>query len=402
MTYREFVKRVTTIIALVTATVLLLLGIQRIIPLLSVIFTAWVIAVTLEVPVRLLQQRIGKRIPAVLITVALLLIVGGLFFALVIPAFVQQTADLIQNLPEAIRAGIENYDKLRASRQMLENLLPPFTVEDFEAFLAGQTELFPEAQPLDQAPIDLAGLLSTALPVLGQIGTFFADTLSNLFLVLLLALLLLIEPTMFYTMFVVLVPREKERRAVEIIDMARRRVTKWLGSMLISMAATTVLFLLVLGAILGLPNALALSLLAGAATIVPTFGPTIALLPVILVAAPQGLNRLLLTVILYAAVGVVQDRLITPAIMKSALKIPAAGLVISQLILTIAIGPVGLLLAFPILAILVTLARELYIFDVLKKKGAVPRVEIQPDGRLCIEHASAQQAPKIETDVCKE
>src|SRR5690606_6322334 len=139
----------------------------------------------------------------------------------------------------------------------------------------------------------------------------------------------------------------------------------WLGAMLISTAITTVLFLVVLGGILRLPNALALSLVAGLATFVPGFGATLALIPVALVAAAQGLQTLILAVILYAAVGVVQDRGITLLIMRSELNIPAATLVIFQLVLALLIGPLGLLLAVSILAMLVTLARELFVYDVL-------------------------------------
>jgi len=131
-----------------------------------------------------------------------------------------------------------------------------------------------------------------------------------------------------------------------------------------------------------LPNALALSIIAGISTIVPVVGNTLALIPVVIIAASMGLPKLLLSVALYVAVGITQDRIVTPAIMRSELNIPAAGQIVFQLIFAALIGPVGLLLAVPLLAIIITLARQLYVFDILGKRGRVTLLDMDREGTL--------------------
>lgn len=383
MDYREFVKRALTVVILITLTILLILGVGQIIPLLVLVFTAWVIAVTLEVPVRLLQRLRLKRVHAVLISILALLVLGGLFIALVLPPFIQQSADLIEQVPGAAQRTIEDYVTFRESSRLAARILPPLNDEGLEGLLLGDAVIFTDVEPGQQEPvINIAELAYQALPVLGRIGNFVVSALANLLLIMLLALLFLLEPVDYYRAIVSVVPHESEARTLEIINVIRQNIVTWLGAMLTSMGVTTLLFLVVLGVILGLPDALALSLFAGLATFVPTFGPVVALIPVAVVAAVDGLPKLLITIVLYASVGAVQDRVITPAIMKSEMNIPAAGLVVFQLILGAAIGPLGLLLAVPILAILVTLVRELYVFDLLHKEDALPDVAAGQDGSL--------------------
>lgn len=396
MDYREFVRRAITVIFIVALVVLALLGIGQLINFVVLLFTGWVIAVTLEVPVRLLQRLKMPRIAAVLISILLLVLIGVLFIALVLPPFITQAESIINSLPGAIERGVENYDNLRSGSQMAAQILPAFTPADLEALLRGDAAIFSTVDATSIQQIDLANLANSALPVLGQIGNFVGSAIANLFLIALLALLLLLEPVVYYRALISLLPKKHEPRALEILNMVRQNVTTWLGAMLLSMAVTTILFLIVLGAILNLPNAMALSLLAGVATFVPTFGPTIALIPVAVVAGATGLNKLILTIILYAAVGLVQDRVITPAIMKSELDIPAAALVIFQLALAAAIGPLGLLLAVPILAIAVTLIRELFVFDMLHKRGDVAEIVTGPDGRLLIAPLAVEEVEEGE------
>jgi predicted PurR-regulated permease PerM len=391
--YRQFVGRALTVIALIAIVGLVILFVRQVTNLVVLVFTAWVLAVTLEVPVRLLQRLKLPRIAAVLISVVLLLLIGGAIVALVVPPFIKQADALLSGLPDAIRRAARNYSDLRAASSLAARLLPPVNVSDVNSLLQGDLTLFlPLFEGVQQAPVDLQNLAGQALPVLREIGSFIVSAFANLLLLVLLVLLLLMEPTVYYRAIVSLVPRRREERTVEILNMIRSNVTNWLGAMLLSTGMTTILFLIVLGVIVGLPNAFALSLLAGLATFVPTFGPAIALIPIAVVAAAAGINKFVLTVILYAAVGLVQDRFVTPAVMKSELDIPAAALVVFQLALATVIGPLGLLLAVPILAILVTLVRELYVFDGLDKRGLVPHIKTRRDGQLVVQDEPPEPA----------
>jgi len=373
--YPDFIRRTVALVTIAVVAVLIVLGVLKIVPYLVIVFTGWVLAVTLEVPVRALQRFGLSRLLAVVIAILAVLVVGGLVIALAIPPFITQTGALLHQLPDAIKEGLDNYSQFRNGSDILTRLLPPLDLKELDRVLAGRDR----AERLSD---HLAQFANRALPVLGAIGNSILSGFANLLLVALVALLLLLEPTVYYGAIVSIVPERAEARTLEIINMVRRNVVTWLVAMLASMSIATVIFKIVLGLILRLPNAFALSLFAGLATIVPTFGPLIAVVPVAIVASAEGLNKLILAIPLYAAVGLVQDRVITPAIMKNQLAIPAAALVVFQLILAAAIGPLGLLLGAPVLAVIITLVRELFVFGVLHKDDAVPDVVAAEDGTL--------------------
>ncbi|NDJ34957.1 MAG: AI-2E family transporter [Chloroflexi bacterium] len=383
MSEREFTRRVVIVAVVALLAVLAAFLVVRLLSILVLVFTAWVLAVSLELPVEALQRRgvsrelsIGATLLGVVITVVL-------FFVLVVPPLVSQTANLIQSLPDVAEDAVVNYADLRESSAPLESLLPPFSLEDYSALIAGLTD--EEAQqtlPSWLPTFNVSTVADSALRVVTDIGAFIGTTLGNLILLVFITLFLLLDPNVYYESLLALVPKRYEERAAEVISAVQRNVTAWLGAFFISTVATTLLMLLALGGIMRLPNALSLAAVAGLGTIVPTVGPAVAIIPVILITLADAPAKLLPTVILYAVIGAAQDRLITPSVMKAQLNIPAAALLTFQLIAAIFFGFLGLLLAVPLLAILVTLIRELYVFDVLGKRGNLPEVTTGEGGAV--------------------
>jgi hypothetical protein len=66
------------------------------------------------------------------------------------------------------------------------------------------------------------------------------------------------------------------------------------------------------------------------------------------------------------------------------LNIPAGLILLFQIIAGAVMGFLGILLAVPILAILITLVRELYVYDGLGKKGRVTLVTETDSGQLAL------------------
>ncbi len=125
-------------------------------------------------------------------------------------------------------------------------------------------------------------------------------------------------------------------------------------------------------AILGVPLAFTLAILAGLLNFVPYVGPFFAAIPAVLIAfAPRGdetaLNPSLAvsTVILYVIIQSLDGWVFTPFYQKRAVNIPPALIIISQLTFSLLLGPFGLILATPILASVLVLVRTLYIEDLL-------------------------------------
>ncbi len=392
---RPFARRVLTAVTVVGLVALLVYVVIQVKATLVVAFAAWITAVTLEIVVRSFQRARLGRLPAVIFTLLLALVVVLLVLAMVVPAMVQQVGALVERLPDLTDRALVNYEGLRQSvPRVMQNLLPPLPPD--------LSSLLEPPEPTAEAPATTADLLGTvasrAIGVLTDVGSFIGLTVAQVVLYLFLTILLLLEPVDYYQALLALVPQEQQARALEIINLVRHNVERWSGAMLISVTVTSLLYFIALGMILQLPNALALSVIAGLSTIVPVVGNTLALIPVAIIAGSVSLTKLIVTVILYAAIGMVQDRIVTPAVMRSELNIPAGGLIVFQLVFAALIGPVGLLLAVPLLAIIITLVRELYVFDTLEKRGALLRLVIRPDDGTLVLADDGAAAPPAEEE----
>lgn len=356
---KTFFRRVMIVIAVIGVVILLVYTGIRITSLIVIGFAAWITSETLDISVRYLMRRKLPRWAAVTITMLVVILLITAIVTIIAPPVAQELVnliDLVRRLPEVITDITENYEAFRAAYPLVGNILPPAPDGLPRAFLG------------DGGFNNIVTRLEQAIPLITNIGAYIGTVLAKIILYLFLTVLIMLEPEVYYDALVLLLPARLEARAREIITLVRKNVESWSGAMLLSIAITSLLYTIVLGVILQLPDALALSVIAGIATIIPTVGNTLALIPVIIVAAPLGLTRVLLAIGLYMAVGTIQDRVVTPAIMRTELSIPVALLIFFQLTLATLIGPVGLVLAVPLLAILITLVREIYVYDVLGKK----------------------------------
>ncbi|MBV7337894.1 AI-2E family transporter [Chloroflexi bacterium TSY] len=90
------------------------------------------------------------------------------------------------------------------------------------------------------------------------------------------------------------------------------------------------------------------------------------LIPIVIFALATRPEWLLIYIIAYLLIQLLESNVITPYIVKSELDIPSGALLVFQLIAATIFGALGLLLAVPMLAICITLVRELYSKDLLQ------------------------------------
>jgi predicted PurR-regulated permease PerM len=135
---------------------------------------------------------------------------------------------------------------------------------------------------------------------------------------------------------------------------------KWLIATLISMAiiaAMTTTGLL----LLGIPAALALGLIAGLLQFVPTVGPIVSAVPAAVVALVVSPLHVLWVILLYLVTQQIESNMITPIVMRRAVDLPPALTLLTQALMTVLFGFLGLLLAVPLVAITMVLVRRLYV-----------------------------------------
>lgn len=203
--------------------------------------------------------------------------------------------------------------------------------------------------------------------VLSRVGDFFSSTvgiLTNVALMILLAIYLASEPKTYIKGFTKLFPRERRKRVREILYEIGETLSWWLigkGSSMLFIGVLTWIGL----SILGVPLALSLGLIAGLLSFIPNFGPILSAVPAILLAFIDSPTSALYVLILFIVVQLIESNLVTPLIERRTVELPPVLTIVSQLALAILFGAVGLILATPILAVVMVLVQTLYIQDVL-------------------------------------
>jgi predicted PurR-regulated permease PerM len=388
MDFGEFLRRAVAFVAIVIVAVLLGNIIGQLASLLVLVFACWVFAVGLDYAAGLLERRGMGRGMAILVVLVALLLVVVLSIAIILPAFALQIVDLVEGLPAAIESIVQTYDDLRSEYDLLAQILPEFTVEDYQNLLdASFNEVIPENSELPA--INLNALLGSALPVLGGIGSFFGSLLANLFLITFITLYLLADPLVYYRAVIAIVPQSREQRALDIINEIRRAIVTWIGALSVSILFVGSMTTLALGVVLQVPNAVALGVIAGLSSFIPNLGYYIALFPILIFTAAHDPILVIPAFVMYVLINETDGKIIQPRIVQSTLAIPAGVVLPFQIISASLFGFFGIMLAMPILAIVIILVRELYVVELLGKRQTVSKVVEGPDGKLVLEKSGS-------------
>lgn len=227
-------------------------------------------------------------------------------------------------------------------------------------------------QVLDQIP-SAEEVLPRARALLGRAPGVFSATfgvLANLVIVITLVLFIAFQFDLYRAGVLRLVPPRQRERAGDVLDDLSRTLSLWLIGRIIAMLVITVMSVIGLW-ILGVPLALVLALIAGFLNFIPNIGPIAAAVPAGLLALLQGPSTLLWVIALYTFIQVVESYLLTPYIQQKAIDMPPAILIVTQVVMGVLLGFLGLLLATPLTAAVIVLVRRLYVEDFLEEPGAV-------------------------------
>jgi len=189
-------------------------------------------------------------------------------------------------------------------------------------------------------------------------GTFGVFT--DIYVVLFLGLFFTAAPQSYINGFLKLIPSRAKPKAKQTIEKTGFTLTKWLKGQIIAMVAIALLKGIALK-ILGVPMAIALALIAGILNFIPNFGPLISMIPAILIALTESVNKAIVVAIVYLLLQIIEGNVITPSIQQKLIKMPAALIIIAQLFMGLLAGAWGLILATPIVAIIIVVVDETYV-----------------------------------------
>lgn len=205
-----------------------------------------------------------------------------------------------------------------------------------------------------RGPLPGAGALaSSGGAIVSQTFKLLLGTIhgvGNIFIVLFLGLSFAAQPGVYRDGLLFLAPAKHRIRAAVIIDGISETLERWLIAQIIVMLAVGIVTWIGL-AIIGIPGSFILGIQAGLLAFIPTVGPIIAGVVVVLASLASGWIPALSALILFLGVHAMESYVLTPILQRQALDIPPATLFAFQILLGVVFGIWGLALALPLVAI---------------------------------------------------
>lgn len=256
------------------------------------------------------------------------------------------------------RQAIQQFEQLR------EEL--PAAAEKFQDWLSesriGQTVVDSLRQAAeDGSPVSSAGLALGA--TVGGIG--------NIFLIMVVAIYFASDPLMYREGALRLLPPVRRAQVRSALNDAGSALRKWLLAQLIIMVAVGTLVGVGL-ALLGVPLALSLGLIAGLMEFIPVVGPIAAAIPGILLAFALGPETAIYVLIFYIGVQQIEGNVLTPLVQRWAVALPPVLAVLSIVTAGLLFGVMGVIFATPMTVVVMAMVKHLYVEDTLEKKRPKP------------------------------
>jgi predicted PurR-regulated permease PerM len=177
-------------------------------------------------------------------------------------------------------------------------------------------------------------------------------------LVLFIAAYIGLDPHLYHGGVLALVPaRERDRAALALARLATT-LRRWLVTQLIAMVvigAVTTVFLLAFHVKAALP----LGILAGVSKFIPIVGSIFAAIPAIAMAFIDSPHKALVVAIGYIVIQFVENHVLVPVLMKRGVNLPPAMTLGIQALMALLFGFLGLLVAVPLLAAILTIVRTM-------------------------------------------
>jgi predicted PurR-regulated permease PerM len=341
--------------------VLLLWLIGSVADVLMLLFLGVLIAVYLQALAATLRRRL-RLPPRLAFPAALLVSLGALalIIAILVPPVVAQTQELVKLLPQYLDLWQRTFQSMVARIPALTDVIRP-----------GENSIV--VAIYDQ-------LTSTVHNVVPKL---FAGVhaLINIFSVGVMAIYLSLSPTTYTDIVESLFPPPRRpfvhHLLRELGDTLRAFVVGQLFTMTVLGLLTAIgLYLL------GVPYALTFGVVSGIAAIVPFFGTLVSTtLPALFVLnTPDGGTRSLLVLGLGVVIHLIEGNLVAPLVMSEKVDLPPVLSILGVLVIGELLGPLGLLIAVPTLAITMVLVRRILVHGLY-------------DGGITVEPAVAHRPP---------
>ena len=292
------------------------------------------------------------RLPERLAFLSAVLVSGGglvvLFYAL-IPPLIAQTQELVKVLPNYISGWELALDGLAERVPALKSVYTP-----------GQHKL------LTAVSSQVSGQFGNVVPkVLGLV-----EVLVSVFSVFVMGLYLAIHPALYREWLIALFPPIHRDLVRDVLSDCASSLRAYIVGLLLTMTFLGTLTALGLK-FLHVPYYITFGVFTGLATIVPFFGTLLATtLPAMFaLTGPDGGSRALYVIGLGILVHLIEGNLVSPYIIQRQVDLPPVLTIVFVLIVGKLLGPLGLLVAVPGLAVIMVIVKRILLSRIYEGQG---------------------------------
>jgi predicted PurR-regulated permease PerM len=190
------------------------------------------------------------------------------------------------------------------------------------------------------------------------------EVLAGLLLITFVAIFFSVDPETYRRGLMHLVPHPSRERADEVVTAIGVTLRRWLATQLIAMVIIGSMVSIAL-ALLGVEAALSLGIIAGVMEFIPTIGAILAAVPAIAMGFLVSPQKALAVAIVFTLVQLTEGHVLIPMLMKRGMNLPPLITILGQAMMAVVFGFLGLLVAVPLVAAVLTAVKMLYVNDVM-------------------------------------
>jgi len=339
--------------AVLLAAALLVFGLvfRQLFTLLLAVLLTVIIAIPLAGAADRLERR---RVPRQL--GALLALLGGLsvialVVALLIPPFVRQTNQFVDDVPGIV-------DNLRDQTSQITGSEPSQVGERVQDFVRRYTD----------DPTRLIGPITA-------IGLNVAGAVGALILILITAFYMAVRPGPLLRGLESLFPPSRRAHLQHVLRRLRRAWIGWMAGVAVHMLVNLVLLYVGLS-LVGLHFAVFFAVLSALLVVIPYFGTIAGGIPPVLFALTDHPGKALVVLAVYVVVQQIEGNVIIPLVMSQTVKLHPAVIAIGVVVVGQLFGLAGLFVAVPIMSLIQIGVDEFWVKPLEDRDRALARSEI--------------------------
>ena len=345
--------RFAPILTAVVITVLLIMLFGHAAELFILLFIAILISLYLGAVADWLRDRarLSRGVSLAIAVVATLGAVVALFWVLV-PPVIDQTQALIRVLPEYIQNWERGLERLASRFPALQDAVGEGTL--LRAVYDRITGAFGDVVP------KVYGVLHGAI---------------NVFAVAIMSLYLALHPGLYREWMIAMFPPIHRDLVRDVLGDLANTLRSWIVGQLLAMTILGVFTAAGLY-LLQVPYWLTFGVFTGVVAVVPFFGSLVStVLPALFVIAGNGIwglsgfTHALLVAALGVVIHVIEANVVLPRIMQKQIDLPPVLTIMAVLIMGKLLGPIGLVVAVPTLAVIMVVVRRILISRIYEGQG---------------------------------